>query len=186
MLNLTPLELRDGNLVLGIPLKWRLFVLGTGLLLVWIMVVEDAFFLVSGLLGLIAVIGGFYTEKWLFDPTRQLVVHTEGVLFLSRKQLFPLGEVAKVELRNSRPGGHVTGGDSGTEASSGISASSDQVLDQDPPVRSRAHGLSGLFLVFSDGREVNVHTTSTRKTREQIEMGRLISQVCRKPFSARV
>ena len=192
MLDLKSLKASNSYLVLGTPWKGRIFFFGIALLLGSMMVVNAMFSLVPGLLVLIAVLAGFYTEKWLFDLDRQLVVHTEGLLSLNRKKSFAFREVVRVELRNSRTKGSATRSDFGPEtpsyspALSNPSVTPDQPLQQDPPNRNRGKGFSGLFLIFIDGKEVNVHTTSIKKAQEQATLGRMISGVCQKPFSTYV
>jgi len=178
MLDLKPLKVSDRNFVLGTPWKGRIILFGIALILGGMMVVNARFSLVPGLLALIAVLAGFYAEQWLFDLDRQVVIHTEGLLFLKRKKSIAFREVVRVELRNSRPGG--------SAARSGLSATPDPALEQAPPNRQRGKGFSGLFLILVDGGEVNVHTTSIKKAQEQAKLGRLIAQVFRKPFSTYV
>ncbi|UCF95972.1 MAG: hypothetical protein JSV89_12375 [Spirochaetaceae bacterium] len=182
MLDLKPIKVSDRTLVLGTPWTGRIILFGTALVLGCVMAVNAAFSLVPGLLALITLLAAFYTEKWLFDHDRHQVVHTEGVLFIKKKKSFAFGELVRVELRNSRP----TGGEARSNfepESSGLSATPGQDLEQDPPHKHRGRGFSGLFLILVDGREVNIHTTSIRKAQEQDKLGRMISQVCRKPFS---
>ena len=175
MLDLKPLKVSDRNLVLGTSWKGRIILFGIALILGCMMAVNARFSLVPGLLAVIAGLAGFYTEQWLFDLDRQVVIQTEGLLFLKRKKSIALREVVRIELRNSRPGG--------SSARSGLSASSDPALEEDPPIKHRGRGFSGLFLILVDGGEVNVHTTSINKAQEQVKLGRSIAQVCRKPFS---
>ena len=182
MLDLKPIKVSDRTLVLKTPWTGRIILFGMALVLGCVMAVNAAFSLIPGLLTLIALLAAFYTEKWLFDHDRKLVVHTEGVLFFKKKKSFTFRELARVELRNSRPTGNETRSDFEPEPS-GLSATPDQELNQDPPHNRRGRGFSGLFLILVDGREVNVHTTSIRKAQHQDKLGRMISQVCRKPFS---
>jgi hypothetical protein len=192
MFDLKPLKVSNSYLLLGTPWKGRIIFFGFALLLGSMMVVNAKFSLVPSLLVLIAVLAGFYTEVWQFDLDRQLVIHTEGLLFLNRKKSFAFREVVRVELRNSRTKGSATRTDfepeppSFSSPLSKPSATPDQPLQQDPPNRIRGKGFSGLFLIFSDGMEVNVHTTSIKKAQEQAALGRLISGVCQKPFSTYV
>ena len=159
MLDLKVLKTDDRMLVLGTPRKGRLLLLGMALFLGCLMVFSAAFSLVPGLLALLSLLAAFYTEKWQFDYVQQLVVHTEGVLFLKKKNSYAFDEFVRVELRNSLP---TRGG-----------ARSDF-----------GPGISDLSAAPSDaGEVVNVHTTSIRKAQEQDKLGRMISQVCRKPFS---
>jgi len=182
MLDLKLLKANDRILVLGTPWTGRLILLGMALFLGCLMAFSAAFSLVPGLLALISLLAAFYTEKWQFDHGRQLVVHTEGVLFLKKKKSYAFGEFVRVELRNSLPTGGGARSDFGPGASD-LSAAPGDALEQDPPHKRRGRGFSGLFLVLVDGGEVNVHTTSIRKAQEQDKLGRLISQLCRKPFS---
>jgi hypothetical protein len=182
MLDLKPIKVSDRTLVLGTPWTGRIVLLGIALFLGGGMAANAAFTLIPGLLALIALAAAFYTEKWLFDHDQQRIVHTEGVLFLKRKKSIAFGELIRVELRNSRPTGDEARSDYEPE-SSGLSATPDQDLKPDPPRKYRGRGFSGLFLILVDGREVNVHTTSIRKAQQQDRLGRMISQVCRKPFS---
>jgi len=182
MLDLKVLKTDDRMLVLGTPRKGRLLLLGMALFLGCLMVFSAAFSLVPGLLALLSLLAAFYTEKWQFDYVQQLVVHTEGVLFLKKKNSYAFDEFVRVELRNSLP----TRGGARSDFGPGISdlsAAPSDALQQDPPHKRRGRGFSGLFLVRVDGEVVNVHTTSIRKAQEQDKLGRMISQVCRKPFS---
>ena len=182
MLDLKPLKATDRILVLGTPWTGRLILFGMTLFLGCLMAFSAAFSPVPGLLALISLLAAFYTEKWQFDRDRQLVVHTEGVLFLKKKKSYFFDEFVRVELRNSRPTGGGAGSDFGPETSD-LSSAPGEALEQKPPLKPRGRGFSGLFLVLVDGGDVNVHTTSIRKAQEQDKLGRLISQVCRKPFS---
>jgi hypothetical protein len=183
MLDLKPLKVSDSKFLLRTPWRGRIILFGIALILASIMVVNVRFSLAPGLLALIAVLAGFYTEQWLFDLDRQVVIHTEGLLFLKRKRSITLEEVERVQLRNSRPGGSASRIDYGPEAPSFSPSPSDRALTQDPPKRYRGRGFSGLFLILVNGREVNLHTTAIRKAPEQAELGRVIAQFCGKPFS---
>jgi hypothetical protein len=94
-----------------------------------------------------------------------------------------------VELRSSRIGESANRIDFEPEppslapAPSRPSPTPDQPPERDLSNRIRGRGFCGLFLVLTDGRQVNIHTTSIRKTQEQELLGRLICGVCRKPFS---
>ena len=178
MLDLKPLKVSDKIFVLGTPWKGRIILFGFALILGWMTVVNARFPLVPGLLALIAVLAGFYTEQWLFDLEGQVVVHTEGLLFFKRKNSIAFREVVRVELRNSRPGGNAARPD--------LSATLDPTLEQAPPNRHRGKGFSGLFLILVNGGEVNVHTTSIKKAQEQAKLGRLIDKDSLKPFSSYV
>jgi hypothetical protein len=182
MLDLKPLTVSDRNLVLGTPWTGRIILFAMALFLGCMIAVNAAFSLIPGLLALIALLAASYTEKWQFDYDRQLVFHSEGVLFLKKKKSFAFRELVRVELRNSRPtGGGVRS--AYAQETSGLSSTPGEALEQDPPHKPRGRGFSGLFLILVDGKEVNVHTTSIRKAQEQDKLGRLISHVCRKPFS---
>ena len=117
MLDLKPLKASDRILVLGTPWTGRLILLGMALFLGCVMAFSAAFSPVPVLLALLSLVAAFYTEKWQFDYDRQLVVHTEGVLFLKKKKSFELDEVLRVELRNSRPTGGGSSSDFGPGAS---------------------------------------------------------------------
>lgn len=175
MLDLKPLKVSDRNLVIGTPWRGRIILFGIALIFGCMMLGNSRFSLVPALLALIAGLAGFYTEQWLFDLDRQVVIHTEGLLFIKRKNSIALAEVVRIELRNSRPGGRT--------ARPGRSATSDPAIEQEPPIKYRGRGFSGLFLILAEGGEINVHTTSIKKTQEQAKLGRSIAQVCRKPIT---
>ena len=133
MLDLKPLKVSDRIFVLRTPWKGRIILFGFALILGWMTVVNARFPLVPGLLALIAVLAGFYTEQWLFDLEGQVVVHTEGLLFFKRKNSIAFREVARVELRNSRPGGSAARPD--------LSATLDPTLEQAPPEQTQRERL---------------------------------------------
>jgi hypothetical protein len=182
MLDLKPLKVSDRILVLGTPWTGRLVLFGMALFLGCLMASIAAFTPVVAVLALLSFLAAFYTERWQFDPERQLVVHTEGVLFLKKKKSFNFDKFVRVELRNSRPAGGGSSSDFGPGASD-PAVEPDEAIDQKSPHKRRGRGFSGLFLVLADGVEVNVHTTSIRRAQEQDKLGRMISKVCRKPFS---
>ncbi len=190
MFDLKLLIVNESNLVLGTPRKGRIILFGIASFLGWMMFDNAMVSFAPGLLVLIAVIAGFYTEKWLFDLERQLVVHTEGLLFFNRKKSYPFQEVVRMELRNSSSKVNASRSDFGPEtlsysaAPSSLYAESNHDLDHMNHInRNRGKGFSGLFLIFNDGKEVNVHTTSIKKAEEQAALGRSISLFFHKPFS---
>lgn len=172
----------QGNLVLGTPLAGRLLLAGLALFLGLLTLFAAAFPLVPGVLALIALAAAFYRETWLFDRERQLIVHAEGLLFLTKKETYSFGQLARVELRNSGFAGNRARSDFDPEGF-GPSPLPVDAMDQDPAEKPRGRGFSGLFLILLDGREVGVHTTSIRKAPQQDRLGQMISQVCRVPYS---
>ena len=182
MLDLKPLKASDRVLVLGTPWTGRAVLAGIAVFLGCLMAFSAAFSLFPVLLALISLLAAFYTEKWRFDRGRQLVVHTEGVLFIMRKRSYSFAEFIRVELRNSRPAGGGASSDFGP-GTSDPAATPAEAPGQTTGHKRRGRGFSGLFLVLVDGGEVNVHTTTIRKAQEQDQLGRMISRVCRKPFS---
>jgi hypothetical protein len=173
----------DSKFLLRTPWKGRIILFGIALLMTAMMAVSFRVSLVPGLVALIAVLAGFYTEQWLFDLDRQVVIHSEGLLFLKRKRSITMEEVLRVELRNSRPAGIASRVDYGPETPSYSPSPSDRASTQDPPKSYRGRGFSGLFLVSMNGKALNIHTTAIRKAPEQEELGRVIAQFCGKPFS---
>lgn len=192
MFDLKLLKVNESNLVLGTPLRGRIILFGIAWMLGWMMIVNEMFSFVPGLLLLIALLAGLYTEKWQFNLDLQLVIHTEGLLFVNRKKTFLFQDMVRMELRNTGAKVNTLRSDFGpelptfSESPSGLSATSDQDLEQYSMNRIKGKGFSGLFLILNDGRQVNVHTTSIKKTREQAILGQLISRVCRKPFASSV
>jgi len=179
-------------LVLSTPRQGRIISFGIAFFLGLMMTLDAKLSFVPVMLVLITLLAGLYTEKWLFDLDRQLVVHTVGLLFLQKKKTFPFRSVVRMELRNSKsktstavshfeadPPPYST-------APSGPGAASDQELDQDLININKKKGFSGLFLILSNGKEVNVHTTSIKKAQEQAALGHLISKKCRKAFSIHI
>jgi hypothetical protein len=152
------------------------------LFLGFLTVFAAAFSLVPGVLALIALAAAFYKETWLFDRDRQLIVHAEGVLFLTKKKKYAFSELARVELRNSGFAGSRARSDFDPEGF-GPALLSVEATDEDRAEQPRGRGFSGLFLILLDGREVSVHTTSIRKAPQQDRLGQMISRVCRIPYS---
>lgn len=181
MFDLKPLKTIDNRLILGIPWRIRYLFFGIALFLSLVMIINSLFTLVLGLQLLVSVLAGLYTEEWLFDAKQKRVVHTEGLLFLNRKTSLAMEDVVQVELRNSRPIEAIPTDEFGSEFPDNPP---DPELEQANPNRIRGRGFSALFLILSDGREINIHTTSIKKAQTQFTLGRLISQTCQKPFSA--
>ena len=161
MLDLKPLKATDRILVLGTPWTGRLILFGMTLFLGCLMAFSAAFSPVPGVLALISLLAAFYTEKWQFDRDRQLVVHTEGVLFLKKKKSYFFDEFVRVELRNSRPTGGGAGSDFGPETSD-LSSAPGEALEQKPPLKPRGRGFSGLFLVLVENLSRPMHSPATR------------------------
>ena len=182
LLDLKPLTVSDRTLVLGTPWTGRIILFAVALVLGILMAVNADFLLVPGLLALLTLLAGFYTERWTFDQERRRVDHTEGVLIFKKRRSVPFSELRRVELRNTR---QIRADNRGTLAAqrSGLSDPPAPDMEQNPPEKPRGRGFSGLFLILEDGGEVNVHTTSIRKALQQDQLGRMISQVCGKPFS---
>ena len=189
MFDLKILKANETVLVLSTPCNGRIIFFGIAFFLGLMMALDARLSFVPVMLVLIALLAGLYTEKWLFDLDRQLVVHTEGLLFLNKKKTFPFRSVVRIELRNSKSKTSTAVSQFEAEtpsysiAPSGPDAASDQELNQDLININRKKGFSGIFLVLSNGREENVHTTSIKKAQEQAALGQLISRKCRKPFS---
>jgi hypothetical protein len=181
MLDLKSLEVSDRILTLGTPWSGRIILFAMTGVLGCLMAVNASFSFVPGVLALVILAAAFYKEEWRFDYDRKRIDHSEGVLFVKKKKSFALVELVRVELRNSRP----APGETRQEFEPGLPdpRASAHHPEQVPSAKFRGRGFSGLFLILSDGREVNVHTTSIRKATQQDRLGRMISQVCRKPFS---
>jgi hypothetical protein len=182
MLDLKPTKTDRGSLVLETPLAGRLLLAGMALFLGLLTPFAAAFSLVPGVLALIALAAAFYRETWLFDRERQLIVHAEGLLFLTKKKKYSFGELARVELRNSGFAGVRARSDFDPEGF-GPSPPPVEAMEEDPAEKHRGRGFSGLFLILLDGGEVGVHTTSIRKAPQQDRLGQMISRVCRIPYS---
>jgi hypothetical protein len=182
MLDLRPMKAGQGDLVLETPLAGRILLAGVAVFLGCLAFFAAAFSLVPGVLALIALAAAFYKETWHFDSDRRLVVHAEGVLFLTKKKTYAFSELARVELRNSGFAGNRARSDFDPESFS-PSPLSVEAMDQDPAEKPRGRGFSGLFLLLLDGREVSVHMTSIRRAPQQDRLGQMISRVCRIPYS---
>ena len=55
-------------------------------------------FIVPVLITAACVIAALYTESWLFDRDKRIIIHKSGLLFLNKKMTLPFAEIDNLEI----------------------------------------------------------------------------------------
>lgn len=174
MWDLELLNESNSSLVIGTPLKMRLVFLGIALFLVYMVLYHALYTVIPIVLVVCTLFGALYNEKWVFDRENHAASHAEGFTLFTRKRIYNLSRITRIELRNSKP-------KSALKHTAGESEAQQEPVETDPP-KLKPRGFSALFLIFEDGKELNMHTTNIKKVHEQKKLGKLVSEFCDKPF----
>jgi hypothetical protein len=97
-----PLALRarkDGALTYAIPLLFRAAMAAIIGLLAAALLLDGRDPGVGGWASLgIAALGGLYEERWTFDPGSGRIAHRVGLIFLARRVVIPIGDLARLRI----------------------------------------------------------------------------------------
>jgi len=92
-------ERKDGALVYAIPLPFRAAMAAIIALLAAALLMDGRNPGIGGWASLIlAALGGLYEEKWTFDPGSGRIAHRVGLVFLARRKVIPLGDLARLRI----------------------------------------------------------------------------------------
>ena len=174
MWDLELLKENNGSLIIGTPLKMRFVFLGITLFLVYMILFYSLYAIVPIFLVICSICGTLYNEKWIFDREQKAASHAEGFTLFTRKKIYHFSRITRVELRNSKPKSALQNAEPEGEP--------DQDAVETNHSKVKPRGFSALFLIFEDGKELNMHTTNIKKAHEQQKLGKLVSEFCNKPF----
>lgn len=174
MWDLELLKENSSSLVIGTPLKMRFVFLGIAFFLVYMVLYHSLYSVIPIVLVVCTLFGTLYNEKWVFDREKNAASHAEGFTLFTRRRIYNLSRITRVELRNSKP-------KSALRNTAVESDAQQEPVETDPP-RLKPRGFSALFLIFEDGKELNMHTTNIKRAHEQKKLGKLVSEFCDKPF----
>ena len=174
-------ERRDGGIVYSVPRAFRAAMAAIFALLAAALLTDGLGPGLGGALALALVaLGGLYEERWTFDAKSGEIAHRVGLVFLARRRVIPLEEVARFRIapfvRGTVPG-------STDEAEENEAALAEGRADDSRSRRARyKKPYLCLLCETEDGSRRFVNAVNARKGAGLKAQAARIAEACGKPL----